>query len=298
MSKFTLTWRIILAVGVAILTGVAASGSLLWQLRNTSAAYDALLGQTDVQCQDRARVMQVDFKKQVQEWKNLLLRGHNFEDFQKYQASFKKEEASVRAGAQALVADVTDPVALKEIQTFLAAHDAMGKSYDSAIQAFSLNKGQDFAAADAMVKGIDRAPTDSIDAIVDRLRAVVADVREVQLAQVRSRMIHQRLSSRRLRAIVAGCSDDSRRVSRYGTGDAPAETAEATTAAGQSRSARSLSHSATEQAASLERRRHRWKNGVDDAFERGKLPGGCRVSGDVDGRVGNRTPRWTAWSPP
>ena len=44
MSRLTLTWRIILAVGIAIITGVCISGSLMWKLRATSASYDELMG--------------------------------------------------------------------------------------------------------------------------------------------------------------------------------------------------------------------------------------------------------------
>jgi methyl-accepting chemotaxis protein len=257
MSKFTLTWRITLAVGVAIFTGVAASGSLLWQLRDTSASYDALLGQTDVQYQDRARVMQVDFKKQVQEWKNLLLRGSVYDEFQKYQASFKKEEASVRANAQALLNDVKDPQARKEIQNFLTAHEAMSKSYEAAIQGFSANKGTDFAAADAVVKGIDRAPTDAIDAIVDRLVEVVVEVRAAQLAQVQSRIVYAATTVSVVFVVIVllvAVMIRGTRIEMVALATHLAETAEGTTtAAGQvSVTAQSLSHSATEQAASLE----------------------------------------------
>ena len=257
MSKLTLTWRILLSVGLAILMGAAASATLIWQLRATSAAYDTLMGQTDVQYQDRARVMQVQFKTQVQEWKNLLLRGDNYADFQKYQDQFQKEEAIVRAAAQGLLKEVTDQQAAREIQSFLAAHESMSTSYAAAIQAFSATKGQDPAAADAMVKGIDRAPTDSIDAIVERLQAVVAEHRAAQLTQVHSRIVSSAVAVSTMFVLVAvlvGFMIRGTRIEMVRLASHLSETAEGTTAAaGQvSVTAQSLSQGATEQAASLE----------------------------------------------
>src|SRR5258707_11433249 len=108
MSRLNLTWRITAAVAMAILTGAATCALLVWQLRSTTAAYDAILGDHEVQHQDRARVMQVEFKKQVQEWKDLLLRGQNHDDFQKYKDAFKKREATVKSQAEGLLSEVTD----------------------------------------------------------------------------------------------------------------------------------------------------------------------------------------------
>ena len=257
MSKLTLTWRIILAVGITIITGVAVSGVLLLQLRATSASYDELMGQTDVQYQDRARVMQVDFKKQVQEWKNLLLRGHDYGEFQKYEEAFKKEEANVSADAQALLDDVKDPDTIKEVQAFLAAHTTMSQSYAAAIKAFSASKGADVQAADAMVKGIDREPTDSIDAIVARLQAVIAESRVAALQKVQSQILYTSVAVSVAFAAIMGFVFFIIRGTRLEMVELAthlSETAEGTTAAaGQvSVTAQSLSQSATEQAASLE----------------------------------------------
>ena len=180
MSRLNLTWRMSLAVGAVVLCGLTASGVLLWQLGATTAAYDTMLGQQEVQHQDRARVIQVTFKKQVQEWKNLLIRGNRREDFQKYEKSFKVEEAAVRVLATRLLADVKDDNARRQLGAFLQAHEAMGKAYDSAILAFKASQGLDVQAADALVKGQDRAPTDLLDAIAARLRQVLDDLRHAQ----------------------------------------------------------------------------------------------------------------------
>jgi len=257
MSKFNLTWRIALAVGVTMFTGAAASGLLLWQLHATSMTYDAVLGQEEVQHQDRARVMQVDFKKQVQEWKNLLLRGHKYEDFQKYRESFKKEEAAIRETAQILLKDVSDASAHKQIQDFLTAHESLGKSYEAAIQAFEKSKGQDPTAADALVQGMDRAPTDAIDGLVLRLQAVIVNVRDTQKAQVASNirrsLVGVSLAFVSIIVVVGFMIRNTRREMEELATHLMESAQLTTTASGQvSTSAQSLSQGATEQAASLE----------------------------------------------
>jgi methyl-accepting chemotaxis protein len=257
MARFNLTWRIALAAGLALFTGGAASGFLVWQLSSTSAVYDRMLGQAEVQHQDRARVMQVDFKKQVQEWKNLLLRGAKYEDFKKYEESFKKEEQLVRKDAEQLLADVKDAEARKMLQAFITAHDAMGKSYDAAIRAFEGTKGSDPAAADAMVKGQDRAPTDGIDALVVRLQGVVAEARAAQSESVAFQIKESLIGVSVLFLVIAGGVVWIIRGTRAEMVTLTSQLTQAAqgtaSAAGQvSTSAQSLSQGATEQAASLE----------------------------------------------
>ena len=66
MSSWKLSARLLALVGVVLVAGAAGSGWLLFTLSNTSATYDRLLKDDEVQHQDAARVMQVTFKKQVQ----------------------------------------------------------------------------------------------------------------------------------------------------------------------------------------------------------------------------------------
>jgi methyl-accepting chemotaxis protein len=291
MSRLTLTWRIILAVGIAIVTGVAISGSLLWQLRATSAAYDELMGQTDVQYQDRARVMKVDFSTQVQEWKNLLLRGRDYAEFQKYEDAFKREEANVRAAAQALLDEVKDPEAIKDLQSFLSTHAAMSQSYAEAIKVFGANKGQDFAIADAMVKGIDRAPMEAIDAIVTRLQAVIMESRQEQLDEVQSRIVTAGLVVLVVFVAIVGLVFFIIRGTRLEMVELAthlSETAEGTTAAaGQvSVTAQSLSQGATEQAASLEETSASMEEMASMTRKNAEnSQSAAQLMADVDGRV-------------
>jgi methyl-accepting chemotaxis protein len=154
-------------ITVFVLLGV----TLLAQMKSVSDGYDAVLA-SPVRDIDAARVVQVNFKKEVQEWKDTLLRGHNLEDLAKYSKQFRDEQANVRAGAVALSQTVEDEEAHKLLVKFIAADDIMNTKYSNAYDVFVAGNA-DFKAADKLVRGQDRAPTDLFDKVVQRLDARV-----------------------------------------------------------------------------------------------------------------------------
>ncbi|HWY61740.1 MAG TPA: hypothetical protein VNW15_07545 [Rhizomicrobium sp.] len=174
---------------VFILLGV----TLLVQMKAVSNGYDALLA-SPVHDIDSARMVQVNFKKEVQEWKDTLLRGYNSKDLATYGKQFHEQEATVREGAVALAGTVQDGEAHKLLTQFIAADDAMSAKYQHAYEVFVAG-GADFKSADALVRGQDRAPTDLFDKVVARLDA-----------RVQSTITAQQLSVRRNQALALGIS--------------------------------------------------------------------------------------------
>lgn len=164
---------------VFLLLGV----TLLTQMKAVSNGYDALLA-SPVHDIDAARVVQVNFKKEVQEWKDTLLRGHNPKDLATYSKQFHEREAAVRAGAVALAGTVQDAQAHQLLTEFIAADDAMSAKYEHAYDVFVAGNA-DFKAADALVRGQDRAPTDLFDKVVQRLEARVQSTVAAQQIAVR-----------------------------------------------------------------------------------------------------------------
>ena len=165
---------------VVIFVGLAVT--LLGQMRSISAGYDALL-EGPVQQADAARVTQVDFKKQVQEWKDILLRGHTPADLTKYTQQFHDKAAKVTAGAKALAGQVQDPATRKLVEDFVVAHDTLDAKYEAAYQVY-IGGNFDFKAADKMVRGQDRPPTDIFDKVVARLDELVTSQVAAQQASV------------------------------------------------------------------------------------------------------------------
>ena len=174
---------------VFVLLGV----TLLVQMRSVSNGYDALLA-SPVRDMDAARVVQVNFKKEVQEWKDTLLRGHNPADLAKYGKQFHEREDAVRQGAVALSKTVEDQEAHKLLVQFIAADDVMSAKYQRAYDVYVAGNA-DFKAADKLVRGQDRAPTDLFDKVVSRLDA-----------RVKSTVAAQQLSVRRNQSLALGVS--------------------------------------------------------------------------------------------
>jgi methyl-accepting chemotaxis protein len=127
--------------------------------------------------QDLARVTQVTFKKQVQEWKNLLIRGDAQPAFEKYASAFAATEKEVATLADSLVKVLSDSATKSQAKRFMSAHVAMGTNYHEAMADFGASGGRDYKAADKHVNGQDRAPTALLDSVVAQLQvSLVAEM--------------------------------------------------------------------------------------------------------------------------
>ena len=105
------------------------------------------------------------FKTQVQEWKNVLLRGHNQDDREKYWSRFKQKEQEItRAFESMLLNDIISNEAKADIREFQSAHQVMAQKYREGYEAY-VQSGFDPKVGDSYVRGIDRAPAKLLTSI-------------------------------------------------------------------------------------------------------------------------------------
>ncbi|MCP5326323.1 MAG: methyl-accepting chemotaxis protein [Oceanospirillaceae bacterium] len=112
--------------------------------------------------------MTVEFKVQVQEWKNVLLRGADPANREKYWGKFEESHNKVQALGKTVLSETDDPEARKLTQQFLDSHGALLPRYKEGYQAY-ISSGFDHTAGDTAVKGIDREPTTLVENVTERL---------------------------------------------------------------------------------------------------------------------------------
>lgn len=119
---------------------------------------------------DEARSAQAHFKTQVQEWKNLLLRGADPTERVRYQRSFDAEAGIVAGHLLALERHLPLlDMAAGQARALREHHADLGARY--ALAALELARNWQPAAADAAVRGIDRTLDRQIDALTDQVLA-------------------------------------------------------------------------------------------------------------------------------
>ncbi|EAT11926.1 bifunctional diguanylate cyclase/phosphodiesterase [Bermanella marisrubri] len=151
-----------ITIGLAIYAVILREQTTQTALNAQSDAYHEML---------LAREAQVHFKKQVQEWKNVLLRGHDNKDYDNYLAQFLDEETYVRTTVHDLLQRLEpDSPAHRLAKDFLKAHDDLGAEYRKALMVFFETQTDRHIATDKQVRGIDRAPTDTLDALTDAIK--------------------------------------------------------------------------------------------------------------------------------
>ena len=112
----------------------------------------------------------VEFKIQVQEWKNVLLRGQDSANLQRYWSQFEAQERKVQDILGQLIQLAANDATLKtQVERLRSEHQALGGNYRKGRDAF-VAAGADAKAGDEAVKGIDRAASEQMTALVKQLR--------------------------------------------------------------------------------------------------------------------------------
>nr|WP_173892838.1 MULTISPECIES: methyl-accepting chemotaxis protein [unclassified Pseudomonas] len=112
----------------------------------------------------------LQFKVQVQEWKNVLLRGKQPADLAKYWGQFEDRQRDVQGILGELANQKGLEPALKtRIDRLREEHRLLGAAYQKGRDAY-VAAGADPTAGDAAVKGVDRAASDQMSELVAELR--------------------------------------------------------------------------------------------------------------------------------
>lgn len=116
---------------------------------------------------DAARSAQVQFKIQVQEWKNTLLRGKDPAAFNKYRQAFIDESAATQKQLKTLEALMPRiGMDAEPARKARQAHAELLNRYLEALKLYASDDPASVARVDEQVKGVDRVPTKMIDDIV------------------------------------------------------------------------------------------------------------------------------------
>ena len=191
LANLRITVRLGLLGGLVFLALVAVGwggwSAITAGNHRSAAALDRAAILTDAV--DTTRSAQVEFKNQVQAFKNILMRGAEAE---KYTASFKKSAGitdSELGKARELMSKVGINTAM--VDDTIQAHQDMTDKFLRALAPYDPKSADSARAVDESVRSIDRAPTKKIDDIVSyiegeshRLLGAMAEEREA--AQRRS----------------------------------------------------------------------------------------------------------------
>ncbi len=148
--------KLLAIIGSGILgLGLVSAFSFI-SLSSDVAEFEDVLSH-DVAAALAAGKMTLQFKIQVQEWKNVLLRGYDDTKREKYWGKFLKQHELVKDKGQEVIESTTLEGTRQLTQQFLAIHSELLPKYKKGYQAF-INSNFDPKAGDRAVTGIDRAP--------------------------------------------------------------------------------------------------------------------------------------------
>lgn len=154
-----------------------------------------------------SRQAQVDFKIQVQNWKNLLLRGQDASEFDEYSRRFAEQDQKVRDSLASMRDSAALPPQLKpEVEAIAADHATLLAKYQAAAKGYSPTDPRTIFAVDKSVRGIDQKLNGRIDEVARQLTEL--ETARLEEAKASGKNLYQgmRIAVIAVSAMAIGCA--------------------------------------------------------------------------------------------
>jgi methyl-accepting chemotaxis protein len=161
-KTLSIRYKIMTLFIIALATLFIVGTFSIYQLDNKIKSYEDIFIQEQA-WERNAIQLNVEFKRQVQEWKNVLIRGKDPDKMKKYWDKFNIQQEKVQDIAHLLSDEIQNiPDATNIIDHFIIDHQEMAEKYKKGREAF-INSNYDISTGDAAVSGIDRTPSAEIE---------------------------------------------------------------------------------------------------------------------------------------
>jgi methyl-accepting chemotaxis protein len=137
----------------------------------------------------RVAELNVEFKTQVQEWKNTLIRGNDPKQLAKYWDRFNASANEIERHYQDLLQTMPNShPAKKHVQDFAVSYPKMLIAYRAGYEVF-IDSNKNISMADSSVSGIDRQPTASLILAVEAVNKSILGLKAKNESQASSALI-------------------------------------------------------------------------------------------------------------
>ncbi|HCZ13089.1 MAG TPA: hypothetical protein DHV85_00530, partial [Candidatus Accumulibacter sp.] len=187
MHNFTIKARVLILGLIAVGSMVIASGVGIFELSrfNTQLRADLVDIRQGIGTLIDIQTAAVAFKTQVQEWKNILIRGNQEQEFSRYEKAFLEREKVVqerlKTTLDALKSNPAKAGLIADLDKLIQDHATLGATYKAALGSFDKSDPEAGKKVDVAVKGRDRATTEGIAKVVATFEKSEIDHLEHQL---------------------------------------------------------------------------------------------------------------------
>lgn len=184
---------------ILLLLAVSASGIYFLHTSKMSYEQGTAHSETIFSLTEQALTAELSFKTQVQEWKNILLRGNDPVQYANYFAAFEQADTKVQQELHSLKDIFTEmDLDSTHVEQAILQHQALGEAYQNSLKSFAVADPDAGKTVDKLVKGIDRPFSETF-------QQILADVNRYYNDYQQSFMTEQQAASKRMLSQFMAC---------------------------------------------------------------------------------------------